>query len=107
VNQLAFNPAAELSYLTKKEQTAVSEAMAAHEVKPSLSQAIRLKKMSQDGELTAEAIDSILAETKKPPKGEPTGSARYRRFFPPDYSPKQIDKVIVRLLTDWKTRTVG
>jgi hypothetical protein len=44
----------------------------------------------------------MLSEDKKPPKGEPTGSARYRRFFPSTYSPKQIDAVIVELLTDWK-----
>ena len=101
-NQLAFNPAVELSYLTQKEQTAVDEAMAAHEARPSLSQAVRLKKMSQAGELTAEAIDAVLAEAKKPQNDELTGSARYSSFFPPSYSPKQIDAVIVGLLTNWK-----
>jgi len=100
----AFNPAVELSYLSLTEQTAVAEAMAAHEVKPSLSQAVRLKKLKQDGKLTLDAIDRIISEDKKPPKGEPTGSARYRRFFPPSYSPKQIDEVITELLTDWKAR---
>jgi len=103
-NQLAFNPAVELSYLTQKEQTAVAEAMAAHGVKPSLSQAVRLKKMKQGGKLTIEAIDRMFAEEKKPPKGEPTGSARYRRFFPANYSPKQIDGIIVELLTEWKAK---
>ena len=103
-NQLAFNPAVELSYLAQKEQAAVAEAMAAHGVKPSLSQAVRLKKMKRDGKLTIEAIDRMFTEEKKPPKGEPTGSARYRRFFPANYSPKQIDEIIVELLTDWKTR---
>ena len=106
-NQLAFNPAVELSYLSQKEQTFVADSMAAHSVKPSLSQTVRLKKMKQDGGLSAEAIDRMLSEEKKPPKGEPTGSARYRRFFPPSYSPKQIDEVIIRLLTSWKTRTAG
>ena len=103
-NQLAFNPAVELSYLSVSEQTAVAKAMEAHEAKPSLSQAIRLKKMSQSGELTVEMIDVLIAEEKKPPKGEPTGSARYRNFFPTSYTPKQIDAVIVELLTDWKAR---
>jgi ParB family chromosome partitioning protein len=102
--QLAFNPAVELSYLSLSEQTAVAEAMALYEVKPSLSQAVRLKKLKQDGKLTVEVIDRMLSEEKKPPKGEPTGSARYRCFFPPSYSPKQIDSVIVELLTDWKTK---
>ena len=102
LNQLAFNPGVELSYLSVQHQTAVVQAMAAYQVKPSLSQAVRLKQMSQSGELTVEAIHSVIEETKKPPKGEPTGSAKYRRFFPPSYSPKQIDKVIVELLKDWK-----
>ena len=105
-NQLAFNPAVELSYLSVAEQTAVVDAMAESGAKPSLSQAVRLKKMKQDGKLTVEAISHMLSEEKKPPKGEPSGSARYRRFFPTDYSPKQIDAVIVELLTDWKTRAV-
>ena len=104
-NQLAFNPAVELSYLSLTEQTAVADAMIAHGVKPSLSQAVRLKKMKQNGKLTIEAINLMLSEEKKPLKGEPTGSARYRRYFPPSYSPKQIDDVIVRLLTSWKART--
>jgi len=103
--QLAFNPAVELSYLSLTEQTAVAEAMALYEVKPSLSQAVRLKKLKQDGELTLEVIDRLLSEEKKPPKGEPTGSARYRHFFPPNYSLKQIDTVIVELLKDWKAKT--
>ena len=104
--QLAFNPAVELSHLTVPQQTVVAEAMAAHEIKPSLSQAVRLKKMSQDGELTTAMIDEVLSETKKPPKGEPTGTVRYRRFFPSNYSPKQIESVIIELLSDWKARVV-
>ena len=73
MNQLAFNPAVELSYLSVSEQTTVAEAMAADGVKPSLSQAIRLKKMKQDGVLTLEAIEMMLSEEKKPPKSEPSG----------------------------------
>ena len=104
-NKLAFNPAVELSYLSQQEQIAVLEAMLKYEVKPSLSQAVRLKKLMQTGELTFDVIDDVLAEEKRPPKGEPTGTARYRRFFPPSYSPKQIDEVIVRLLKEWKANT--
>ena len=106
-NQIAFNPAVELSYLSQKEQSAIAEAISAYEVKPSLSQAVRLKKLKQSGDLTIEMIDKILSEEKKPPKGEPTGSARYRRFFPASYSPKQIDDVIIELLTDWKAKAAG
>jgi ParB family chromosome partitioning protein len=103
-NQIAFNPAVELSYLSQKEQSAVAEAISAYEVKPSLSQAIRLKKMSKDGTLTVELIDKIHSEAKKPPKDEPTSSVRFRKYFPPDYTSKQIDEVIVELLKDWKAR---
>jgi ParB family chromosome partitioning protein len=100
--QLSFNPAVELSYLSAIEQTAVANAMALHEVKPSLSQAIRLKKMKQSSGLTIEMIGEILAETKKPQKDEPKGPGRYRRFFPPEYSAKAIDKVITTLLECWQ-----
>ena len=101
--QLAFNPAVELSHLSQIEQTAVAAAMDKYQIKPSLSQAVRLKKMKQDGTLTVDAIDAILAETKKALPGEPKGADRYRRFFPPDYSPKQMDRVITDLLQVWQT----
>jgi len=104
--QLAFNPAVELSYLSIPEQTAVANAMTQYEVKPSLSQAVRLKKMKQDGTLTTEVIDRILSEEKKPPRGVPSGSMKFRKFFPADYSPKQIESVIIGLLTDWKARAM-
>jgi len=102
-NQLAFNPAVELSYLSVAEQTAVAEAMVEHDVKPSLSQAIRLKKLKQDDSITADAIDAILSETKKPPKSEPASITQFRKYFPSDYSPEQMEKVIIELLTKWKT----
>jgi ParB family chromosome partitioning protein len=104
-NQIAFNPAVELSYLSQKEQSAVAEAITAYEVKPSLSQAVRLKKLKQSGDLTIEMIDKILSEEKKPPKGEATGSMRFRKYFPPDYSQKQMENVIIELLADWQART--
>ncbi|MDR1158667.1 MAG: ParB/RepB/Spo0J family partition protein [Oscillospiraceae bacterium] len=106
-NKLAFNPAVELSYLSIPEQTAVADAMARYEVKPSLSQAVRLKKLKQDGTLTTETIDAVLSEDKKLHKGEPAGSLRFRRFFPPEYSPKQMETVIIGLLADWKARVAG
>ena len=104
--QLAFNPAVELSYLSQKEQTAVAAAMDELAVKPSLSQAIRLKEMKKAGILTIEAIDKMLSEAKKPPKGEQTGSLRFRKYFPPDYSQKQMDAVIIDLLKEWKARAM-
>jgi ParB family chromosome partitioning protein len=102
--QLSFIAAVELADLSITEQTAVVEAMERHDKKPSHSQAVRLKKLRQDGALTAEAIDRIIAEEKKPLKGSLGGIIQYRSFFPPDYSPKQIEKVIIGLLTDWKAK---
>jgi ParB family chromosome partitioning protein len=101
-NQLAFNPAVELSYLSVKEQTEVVEAMKRHEIKPSLSQAVRLKKLKQEGTLTLDMIDKILAEVKKPPSDEATNATKYHKYFPPGYSQRQIDQVIVKLLKSWK-----
>ena len=105
--KLAFNPAVELSYLSQKEQGAVATAMDKYDVKPSLSQAQRLKKMHHAGDLTAGAIDAILSEVKKPPRSEPAGAMRFREYFPPGYSQKQMDAVIVKLLTKWKERAAG
>ncbi|MCL2775668.1 MAG: ParB/RepB/Spo0J family partition protein [Oscillospiraceae bacterium] len=103
VKQLAFNPAVELSYLSISEQTAIAEAMAKYDVKPSLSQAVRLKKMKQDGTLTVEAINSVLSEAKRPPKSETTGAMQFRKYFPPDYSNKQMEAVINDLLRVWQS----
>jgi ParB family chromosome partitioning protein len=102
--QLAFNPAVELSYLSQSEQAAVVEAMENHDTKPSLSQAKRLKKMKQEGKLTIEQIHKMLGEIKKSSKGEPTGSARFRKYFPADYTTKQINDVIADLLKDWQAK---
>ena len=100
--QLAFNPAVELSYLSQTEQTAVATAMDNHAIKPSLSQAVKLKKLKQSGDLTLELIDNILSEVKKPSSDEPKSSEQYRRFFPVDYSAKQIEEVITSLLKNWQ-----
>jgi len=101
-NQLAFNPAVELSYLSQKEQSAIASAMDKYEIKPTLSQAVRLKKLKQAEELTLEMIDSILSESNNPHTKEPTGTMRYREYFPSDYSQTQIDEIITALLKDWQ-----
>jgi ParB family chromosome partitioning protein len=83
--------------------------MAQYDCKPSLSQAVRLKKMKRAGTLTEEIIGNVLAEEKKlaqdglAPQGEEHGSARFRLYFPPEYSMKQIETVIIGLLKEWKT----
>ncbi|MCL2199925.1 MAG: ParB/RepB/Spo0J family partition protein [Defluviitaleaceae bacterium] len=102
--QIAFNPAVELSYLSQSEQTAVAAAMEKYDVKPSLSQAVQLKKLKQSGELTAEMIDTILAE-KKSQKDESDRASKYKGYFPKGYSLMQMDEIITGLLCDWQIRT--
>jgi len=93
-----------LTHLNYDEQFMVADYMAKHGIKPSLSQAVRLKKMKQAGTLTENAIHEILSETKKSPVSETKITVRYRKYFPPEYSPKQIEAVIIKLLADWKAR---
>jgi len=100
--ELAFNTAVELTYLEYKEQFAVIDAMAKHGVKPSLSQAVRFKKMKQVGTLTDAVIDEILSEPKEAAVSETKITLHYRKFFPPEYSPKQIEAVIIELLRSWR-----
>jgi ParB family chromosome partitioning protein len=100
--EIAFNPAVELSYLSYDEQFAVVNAMAQRDVKPSLSQAVRFKKLKQDGKLTPELIEQVLAEEKHSPTSEAKITLHYRKFFPPEYSPKQVEEVIIGLLKDWR-----
>lgn len=108
VHDLAFNTAVELTYLTYDEQRTVADIMTKYDVKPSLSQAVRLKKMKQAGTLTDAVIDEVLSESKESPVSESKITLRYRKFFPPEYSPKQIEAVIIDLLQTWrKTQTVN
>ena len=60
------------------------------------------KKLKQDGKLTLDMIDSILSEEKKPQTDESSDTTKYRKYFPPDFSQKQMDQVIVKLLKNWK-----
>jgi len=82
----------------------VLDMMAKYEVKPNLSQAVRLKKMKQDGTLTEGEIEKVIAEIKKPTNGGSTGTSPFRNFFPSGYSKKQMETVIINLLTEWKAR---
>jgi len=100
--KLAFNPAVELSYLTRKEQAMVVDAMAKYENKPSLSQAGRLKKISQQNGLTPPDIEDIFTESRKGLENTKNIAVQYSRFFPKSYTPKQMDAVIVDLLKGWQ-----
>jgi ParB family chromosome partitioning protein len=103
--QLAFNPAVELSYLSFGEQGLVLDAMTQFDTKPTLSQAVSLRKLKQVGSFTAETIAGVLAPKQKPPK-EDKVIAKFKQFFPESYTPKQIERVIVDLLKDWQSTQI-
>ena len=101
--KLAFNPAVEVSYLKQDEQRMLLEAMDAEQTTPSLSQAQRLKKFSQEGRLTEEAMSAIMGEEKKSDMDKVTlRSDTLRRYFPKSYTPKQMEQTIIKLLDVWQ-----
>ena len=101
--KLAFNPAVEVSYLKRDEQRMLLEAMDAEQTTPSLSQAQRLKKFSQEGRLTEEAMSAIMSEEKKSEMDKVTlRSDTLRRYFPKSYTPKQMEDTIIKLLDVWQ-----
>ena len=101
--KLAFNPAVEVSYLKQDEQRMLLEAMDAEQTTPSLSQAQRLKKFSQEGKLTEEVMSAIMSEEKKSEMDKVTlRSDTLRRYFPKSYTPKQMEQTIIKLLDVWQ-----
>lgn len=105
--KISFNPAVELSYLTKEEQQDFLEAMDMEQNTPSLSQAQRLKKLSQEGNCTLEAMAEIMAEVKKDELDKVTiKNDVLKKYFPKSYTPKQMQDIIIKLLEGWhKKRT--
>lgn len=100
--QIAFNPAVEISYLTENEQQDLYNTMQSEDCTPSLAQAQRMKKLSQDGRLNIDVIFSILTE-EKPNQKEKFQIQRDRieRFFPKNFSTKQKEDLIIQLLESW------
>lgn len=96
-NKIAFNPAVEISYLDREEQLTLLDAINMNDCTPSHAQSIRLKKMSQDGLLTADAIYAILSE-EKPNQREQIKLPRdeLRKYFPQNYSDEQIKRDILK-----------
>ncbi len=96
-NKIAFNPAVEISYLDRDEQLALLDAINMNDCTPSHAQSIRLKKMSQDGLLTADAIYAVLSE-EKPNQREQIKLPRdeLRKYFPQNYSDEQIKRDILK-----------
>lgn len=103
-NEIKFNPAYELAFLRPEEQAVLYDILQAEEVTPSLSQAQRLKRASQEGRLSEQDIAAIMREEKAQTRdtGKVTLPAReIEQFFPKSYTPEQKKKVIVKLLASW------
>lgn len=103
--EIAFNPAVELSFLKKEEQQGFLEAMDYGQSTPSLSQAQRIKKLSQTGMCTQEAMNTIMNEEKKSELDTVTlKNDVLRKYFPRSYTPKQMQDTIIRLLEQWQKK---
>ena len=102
-HKIAFNPAVELSYLKSEEQKMLLETMESEQATPSLSQAQRLKRFSQEGRMTPDVMQIIMSEEKKSDVDRVSLSAeRLRPYFPKDFTPRQMEETILKLLENWK-----
>ena len=103
--KIAFNPAYELSFLKKEEQTQLLDAMDSEQATPSLSQAQRLKKFSQEGHLNIDVMRAIMSEEKKSDLDKVTfTSDTLRKYFPKSYTPQRMQETIIKLLEQWQRR---
>ena len=103
--QIAFNPAVELSFLKPEEQKQLLEAMDYAQATPSLSQAQRLKKYSQEGKCTLEVMCTVMDEEKKTDLDRVIIKKDVlRKYFPKSYTPKQMEDTIIRLLEQWQRK---
>ena len=103
--KISFNPAVELSYLADSEQRDFLEAMQDTQNAPSLSQAQRIKKLSQEGRCSYDAIFDIMGEEKKAEQDRVTiKNDVLRKYFPKSYTPKQMEDTIIRLLEQWQRK---
>ena len=103
--KISFNPAVELSYLDEKQQQDFLEAMDASQNAPSLSQAIRIKKLAQQGEFDYDAVYNIMNEEKKSELDTVTiKNETLRKYFPRSYTPRQMESIIIKLLDQWQLK---
>ena len=103
--KISFNPAVELSYLTDSEQRDFFEAMQDTQNAPSLSQAQRIKKLSQAGQCSYDAIFDIMGEEKKAEMDRVTiKNDVLRKYFPKSYTPRQMEETILKLLEQWQKK---
>ena len=103
--KMAFTPAVEISYLKPNEQRMLLDTISSEQATPSLSQAQRLKKLSQSGELTDDSMLSIMSEQKKPERNDLTIPADVlEKFFPRSFTPMKMQEVIIKLLESWQRK---
>ena len=103
--KIALNPAYELSFLKKEEQRDLLDAMDSEQATPSLSQAQRLKKYSQEGHLTLDMMRVIMGEEKKSDLDRVTfTSDTLRKYFPKSYTPQRMQETIIKLLEAWQKK---
>ena len=103
--KISFNPAVELSYLTADEQRDFFEAMQDTQNAPSLSQAQRIKKLSQEGQCSYESIYDVMGEEKKAEMDKVTiKNDVLRKYFPKSYTPRQMEETILKLLEQWQKK---
>ena len=103
--KISFNPAVELSYLDEKQQRDFLEAMNDTQNAPSLSQAIRLKKLAQEGKFTYEAAFAVMGEAKKDELDKVViKNDTLKKYFPRSYTPKQMEDTLIKLLEQWQRK---
>ena len=103
--KIAINPAYELSFLSPEEQRMVLDGMDYAQATPSLSQAQRLKRFSQEGKLSENVIQAILSEEKKSEWDKVTlDSGTLRKYFPKSYTPQRMQETIIKLLEAWQKK---
>ncbi len=103
--KIAFNPAYELSFLKPEEQIQLLDAMESEQSTPSLSQAQRLKKFSQEGHLSIDVMRAIMGEEKKSELDKVTlSSDTLRKYFPKSYTPQRMQETIIKLLEAWQKK---
>ncbi len=103
--KIALNPAYELSFLKKEEQRDLLDAMDSEQATPSLSQAQRLKKYSQEGHLTLDMMRVIMGEEKKSDLDKVTFTSDIlRKYFPKSYTPQRMQETIIKLLEAWQKK---
>ena len=100
--KIALSPAYQIAALPKESQEQLLDTIESEQATPSLSQAQRLRKLSQAGELNEDTMLSIMMEQKKPVRNDITLSGdKLKKYFPRSYSPKRIEETIFKLLDAW------